>query len=113
MRPSVESRNVESHKVVKSSRSGVYSLRAGPASSPDVTTFDFTTCDSALAGDHLVRDEPAGVAGDDRRVLADAHAARLPVDDPTADHRVAAVVRLQLRGIRLVDARPLVRPVRR
>ena len=59
-----------------------------------------------LSPDHLVWNEPAGVSRHERVVLADAHPARLAVDDPTPDHRVAAVVRLQLARERLIDVWP-------
>src|SRR5437773_940280 len=57
---------------------------------------------------HLVGDEPAGVARHERVVLADADPAGDLVDDPAADHRVAAVVRLE-RAQSLVHVRALIR----
>src|SRR5258708_3373655 len=66
--------------------------------------FPFYFC--LLLGNHAVRNEAAGVAGDGAVVLADAHAASLVVDDPGADHRREAVEGPRRRQL-LVDERPV------
>src|ERR1700682_716804 len=50
----------------------------------------------------VMRNEAAGVAGDGRRIFAQAYSSRLVADDPGSDGNVA-VVEFRDLGIRLID----------
>src|ERR1700731_4885895 len=50
----------------------------------------------------VMRNEAAGVAGDGRRIFAQAYSSRLVADDPGSDGNVA-VVEFRDRGISLID----------